>query len=150
MTQTQQPRSSGGWHQAPPEQTPRLRLKPKAPATGLVDGAWWPRSTDLAVELPDLLAVLSVRLGEINDVSYRLEEWAPAPRKVSIGGHVVRLSGFHRQPADTIEVRGVLGTSVLLVLSPHADPEQAHETLMAAAAADDASTTAALLGAGRT
>ena len=42
------------------------------------------------------------------------------------------------------------GTSVLLVLSPDADPEQAHETLMAAAAADDASTTTDLLGAGRT
>ena len=121
MTQTQ-PRSSAGWHQAPPEQTPRLRLKPKALPTGFVDGAWWPRSTDLTVELPDLLAVLSVLLGEINDVSYRLEEWVPAPRKVSIGGHVVRLSGFHRQPADTIEVRGMDGTSVLLVLSPDADP----------------------------
>lgn len=148
MTQTQ-PRSSAGWHQAPPEQTPRLRLKPKALPTGFVDGAWWPRSTDLTVELPDLLAVLSVRLGEINDVSYRLEEWVPAPRKVSIGGHVVRLSGFHRQPADTIEVRGMGGSSVLLVLSPGTDPEQAHETLMAAAAADDASTTAGLLGVGR-
>jgi hypothetical protein len=24
--------------------TPRLRLKRKAPITGYVDGAWWPRS----------------------------------------------------------------------------------------------------------
>ena len=30
----------------------RLRLKPKAPRTGYVDGAWWPRSHDLAAELP--------------------------------------------------------------------------------------------------
>jgi len=27
-----------------PRQTLRLKLKPKAPATGYVDGAWWPRS----------------------------------------------------------------------------------------------------------
>ena len=40
----------------PPEHTPRLRLKPKAPLSGYVDGAWWPRSDDLAAELPDLLA----------------------------------------------------------------------------------------------
>jgi hypothetical protein len=27
-----------------PAQTPRLRLKPKAPQSGYVDGAWWPHS----------------------------------------------------------------------------------------------------------
>ena len=40
----------------------RLRLKPKAPTTGWVDGGWWPRSRDLAAELPGLLSVLAVRL----------------------------------------------------------------------------------------
>ncbi|HVW42390.1 MAG TPA: DUF5994 family protein, partial [Amycolatopsis sp.] len=39
----------------------RLRLKPKAPTTGYVDGAWWPRPRDLSAELPALLAVLAVR-----------------------------------------------------------------------------------------
>jgi hypothetical protein len=42
-----------------------LRLRPTAPTTGHVDGAWWPRSQDLAAELPALLAVPAVRLGEI-------------------------------------------------------------------------------------
>jgi len=41
-----------------PRYTPRLRLKPKAPGTGYVDGAWWPHSRSLVEELPDLLAVL--------------------------------------------------------------------------------------------
>ena len=35
----------------------RLRLKPRGPVTGFVDGGWWPRSRDLAAELPALLAV---------------------------------------------------------------------------------------------
>ena len=60
-----QHRTDVGRDQTPPEHTPRLRLKPKAPQTGYVDGAWWPRSDDLTTELPDLLAVLSVRLGPI-------------------------------------------------------------------------------------
>lgn len=51
-----------------PARTPRLRLKPKAPQSGYVDGAWWPHSDDLRSELPDLLAVLSVRLGRIDRV----------------------------------------------------------------------------------
>lgn len=41
-----------GWKSTPPEKTPRLRLKPKAPTTGYVDGAWWPHSADLPTELP--------------------------------------------------------------------------------------------------
>jgi hypothetical protein len=31
-------RTGAGWKQTPPEHTPRLRLKPKAPTTGYVDG----------------------------------------------------------------------------------------------------------------
>ena len=57
---TQQSGGDGADRSHPgPENTPRLRLKRKAPRTGYVDGAWWPHSDDLAAELPDLLAVLS-------------------------------------------------------------------------------------------
>ncbi|HKS47628.1 MAG TPA: DUF5994 family protein, partial [Amycolatopsis sp.] len=56
----------------PPPHTLRLRLKPKAPATGYVDGAWWPRSRDLSAELPTLLAVLAIRPGRIERVTYNL------------------------------------------------------------------------------
>lgn len=34
-----------------PKQTPRLRLKPKAPHSGFVDGAWWPHTSNLSKEL---------------------------------------------------------------------------------------------------
>ena len=74
-----------------PENRPRLRLKRKAAMTGYVDGAWWPRDDDLTTELPDLLAVLSVRLGAVARVTYNLAEWAEAPRKVPIGGRIIRL-----------------------------------------------------------
>ena len=80
-------------HYTPPEHTPRLRLKPKAPQSGHVDGAWWPHSDDLAAELPDLLAVLSVRLGRIDRVLYNVNEWAKPPsRKLETGGRLVRLA----------------------------------------------------------
>lgn len=59
----------------------RLRSRPKAPATGYVDGAWWPRSHDLTTELPP--AVLSVRLGEIPRVNYHLSDWDAAPRRIA-------------------------------------------------------------------
>lgn len=129
-----------------PRATPRLRLKPKAPAVGYVDGAWWPRSNDLVTELPDLLAVLSVRLGTIERVIYNLGEWTKTPPKFSTGGIVVRLGGYTRQPTDTIEIIGVNRSRIyLLVVPSETDPASAHHAMMTAATPDDASTIVELL-----
>ena len=143
-------RASAEWTQPTPEHTPRLRLKPKASPTGFVDGAWWPASNDLLTELPDLLAVLSVRLGPISHVTYQLGEWATAPVKTVMGGLVVRLAGYHRQPRNTIEVRGLAGTGVVLLVVPAGtEDDQAHVTMMTAATPRDSSTTDGLLVAAR-
>jgi hypothetical protein len=139
-------RTGAGWKQTPPEHTPRLRLKPKAPTTGYVDGAWWPRSDDLPTELPHLLAVLSVRLGPIDRVIYNLAEWVTAPRKLPTDGGVVRLAGYNRQPVSTIEVTGRNRSKIVLLVVPaYTDTDDAHHTMMAAAAPDDASTVEGLL-----
>jgi hypothetical protein len=131
-----------------PEHTPRLRLKPKAPATGYVDGAWWPHSDDLAAELPDLLAVLSVRLGPVGRVMYRMDDWATPPARLVTGGRSVRLDGYRRQPVGTVEVTGLAGRGIVLaVVAPQTNPDQAHATLMAAAHPGDTSSVADLLGA---
>jgi len=141
-----QDRTSVGRHPTPPQHTPRLRLKPKAPHSGYVDGAWWPHSDDLTTVLPDLLAVLSVRLGRIDRVLYKLSDWSKAPTKLATGGGAVRLDGYRLQPPNTIEVLGLnRNRIVLLVVPPHTDPDRAHATLMAAAAPDNDSTVDGLL-----
>jgi hypothetical protein len=143
----QQDGIDAGRHDTGPEHTPRLRLKPKAPQSGHVDGAWWPHSDDLAAELPDLLAVLSVRLGRIDRVLYNFDEWAKPPsRKLETGGRRVRLDGYGRQPTNTIEVLGLYGNRIaLLVVPPNTDPDRAHEAMMTAAAPSDASMVGNLL-----
>ena len=131
---------------APPVHTPRLRLKPKAPQSGYVDGAWWPHSEELEAELPDLLSVLSVRLGPIDRVIYSLNEWAKAPRKLATDGRTVRLDGYRLQPVNTVEVLGLnCKKIVLLVVSPQADPDQAHAIMMTAAGPNNALTVNSLL-----
>jgi len=40
----------------------RLQLDPNRPAEPYLDGAWWPRSTELPAELPALLTALSADL----------------------------------------------------------------------------------------
>jgi hypothetical protein len=124
----------GGSDHTPPAKTPRLRLKPKAPVTGYVDGAWWPHSDELLTELPDLLAVLSVRLGSIDRVTYNLAEWAQAPVKMVYDDRLVRLAGYTRQPVNTIEVIGATRKRVVLLVVPAGtDSAIAHDTMMAAA-----------------
>jgi hypothetical protein len=131
---------------AGPDNTPRLRLKRKAPVSGYVDGAWWPRDDDLPTELPDLLAVLSVRLGPVTRVAYNLDEWAKAPRKIPIGGRIVRLDGYRRQPHNTIGVLGGSGDKIVLLVVPaHTEPDRAHAIVMAAAETDDSSSVDILL-----
>jgi hypothetical protein len=144
-----QDRSDVGRHHTPPEHTPRLRLKPKAPHAGYVDGAWWPHSDDLTTELPDLLAVLSVRLGPIDRVLYKLTDWAKAPAKLTTGGRAVKLDGYRLQPPNTVEVLGLnRNRIVVLVVPPHTDPDHAHASMMAAAGPGDDSTVGGLLMAG--
>ncbi len=133
-----------------PGHAPRLRLKPRALPTGFVDGAWWPRSTDLATELPDLLVILSARLGQVSYVTYQTGEWASPPERFIVGDRVIRLAAHRRQPRNTVEILGVGGTSVvLLVVPPGAAPDQAHSAMMAAATPGNASTTTGLLTVGR-
>ncbi|WAJ47459.1 DUF5994 family protein [Mycobacterium sp. Aquia_216] len=138
--------TDAGLRHTPPIHTPRLKLKPKAPHQGYVDGAWWPHGPDLTAELPDLLSVLSVRLGPIGRVLYNMNEWSTPPAKFATGGRTVRLDGYRRQPINTVQVIGLNRHKiVLLVVSPHADPDQAHTIMMNAAGPSNASTAESLL-----
>ena len=115
-----------------PRERLRLRLKPKAPTTGWVDGGWWPRSRDLAGELPSLLSVLAVRLGRTERVGYHLGEWVATLHKISCGGGAVRLEGYRSQHANTVDVLAPGQRVTLLVVAPEASAQTAHAVLMAA------------------
>lgn len=129
-----------------PRHTPRLRLKPKASTRGYVDGAWWPHTSNLAAELPDLLAVLSVRLGQIDRVLYNVGEWSKAPTKLATGGRRVRLDAYQRQPVNTLEIVGHDRERIVLLTVPvETDPAEAHSALMSAARSNDRSTATDIL-----
>jgi hypothetical protein len=107
-------------------------LKPKGPATGWVDGGWWPRSRDLSAELPGLVAVLAVRLGRIERVSYHVGDWDATISRIGCGGGVVRLGGYRAQHADTVDVLAAGQRVTLLVVPPETSAQTAHAALMAA------------------
>jgi hypothetical protein len=127
----------------------RLRLKPAHRSCGYVQGAWWPRSHQLAIELPLLLAALSPRLGRCDRVIYDENAWAPAPLRITFRSGEVKLDGSRDESMNTISVLGgQLGRLVLLVVPPHTAAAAAYTAVTSAANPDDVSTADELLGIG--
>jgi hypothetical protein len=123
----------------------RLALKPNGPATGHVDGAWWPRSRHLGAELPGLNAGLAERLGRLERVSYNLDAWDVTARKLAVGGALVRAGGFRGQHHDTVDVLGAGRTLTLLVVPPETPADAAQHVLQTAATPGNDATVEELL-----
>ncbi len=112
---------------------PRLALKPSPAASPYLDGAWWPRSTQLTAELPSLLDALSDRLGAVKMVGYHLSAWKPAPPQMQIAGATVELQGFScDQPATVILIGGDGRRICVLVIAPDATEQVAQGEMDAA------------------
>ena len=63
--------------------------------TGPSDGAWWPRSTDLALEIADLDVAIHDHFHErIARVSYIQGQWPPAPRKIHTTLGITKIGWF--------------------------------------------------------
>lgn len=113
----------------------RLCLKPKTEPIGCVDGSWWPRSKDLSVELPRLLATLSISMGSIDRVTYRVGEWTSTSRRILFLNRLVHLGWSLLQPANTISIRGASGTHLTLLIVPPSSELHFEQNAMVAEAA---------------
>jgi len=124
----------------------RMRLKPAHRSCGFVQGAWWPRSTELGSELPGLLAALSLRVGSIDSVLYHENDWSPAPLGIKHQGHQVIITA-HQEWPNVISLFGPrFGRLDLLVVPPYTESTHAYNVLTKAASVNDASTPDRLLG----
>jgi hypothetical protein len=102
----------------------RVSLRADAGSGGSpFDGAWFPRSRDLPVEMPELIAELDRRGVRIERFTYSLDAWTPAPRKVVVQGRVVRAGGFRSMDPQVVCLTWDGGTkrADLLVVPPETD-----------------------------
>lgn len=111
----------------------RFRLRPPSALTGHVDGGWWPRSRDLAAELPELLTGIASRMEPVGRISYHPDDWDPAPRKLVTETHVVRLGWYRLLPAGTVDVISGPRRITLLVVPPQTPEDTARSVLERAA-----------------
>lgn len=120
--------------------------------SGFVDGAWWPRSRDLAAELPALLARVGERAGRVERVAFGLSGWdAVDVRRLATRDGRIPLEGFRSIEEATVwfVVRGAGRSRVgLMVIPPDTPPERAAELLDLAGTAGERRSPSELLAAG--
>ena len=103
-----------------------------------LDGGWWPRSRDLAGELPQLLADAESAGFHARRVLYSLDDgWDQSPRRMSVAGTQVKLSGYHQQRRGTITLLDDSGFGRLEVLVVPTDTDLELGTRMLSQAGTD-------------
>jgi hypothetical protein len=111
----------------------RLSLDPALRRQGAVDGGWWPHSRDASVELPVLIASLNTRLGTILRLGVDARDWDDIPRRLTVGGHLVRVGRFADLNHKIIVTLGSRDHIFLLVVPPRASATAAKSALAMAA-----------------
>ncbi|WP_232068987.1 DUF5994 family protein [Mycobacterium mantenii] len=112
----------------------RLQLKPYRSVSEHIDGAWWPRTTNLVGELPELLTSVSERLGPVVMVGYRRNGWEATPASAELGGRTIELLGFTSDEPASVILIGADGHHLTLhVIRPDAGEEIARKALEQAA-----------------
>ncbi|WP_130510006.1 DUF5994 family protein [Krasilnikovia cinnamomea] len=98
---------------------PRLRLEPTGSRRVLLDGAWWPRSTDPVAELPGLVLAIDKVRGPVTRLVLAAAGWENHPRRLSMHGRVLRLGYFTSQPRGLLTAICANNERVdLLVVAP--------------------------------
>ncbi|HEU4424677.1 MAG TPA: DUF5994 family protein [Pilimelia sp.] len=114
--------------------TPRLRMEPTGSRRTLLDGGWWPRSTDPVAELPGLVLAIDKLRGPVTRLVLSADGWDEHPRRLSVAGRVLRLGYFTSQPAALLTALCDNGDRVdLLVVPPDAEAGIADAAMVLAA-----------------
>ncbi|GGV61159.1 hypothetical protein GCM10010261_49810 [Streptomyces pilosus] len=109
-----------------------VRLETTHDRQGVLDGAWWPRSHDIAGELPGLITALSEYLGPITRVGLDSDAWEELPTRMTIDDRVVHIDSFPVGDDTVLITRGGNDLFSLLVVPPHAMPDAARAAMAAA------------------
>ncbi|WP_405506587.1 DUF5994 family protein [Streptomyces purpurascens] len=116
-------------HQAVRPGTAVVRLETTHERQGVLDGAWWPRSRDIAAELPNLVSALTEYLGPITRVGLDAGAWEGLPTRMTIDDRVVHIDSFAAGDNTVLITRGEQDLFSLLVVPSHATPDAARAAM---------------------
>lgn len=113
-----------------PSNAARLALCERDTSRAAVDGAWWPKSLNLRLELPDLLAVFGLWIGAVHRVVYDPSAWSPAPPRIIRGNEMVSLNPYRLIFSDTIYLMGTHSRDAILFVLPPSSPNDEARRLL--------------------
>ncbi|MEH1127957.1 DUF5994 family protein [Micromonospora sp. CPCC 206061] len=117
-----------------PPSTPRLRMESTGSRRTLLDGAWWPRSTDPVAELPGLILAIDGLRSPVTRLVLATAGWDSHPHRLGVDGRVLRLGYFISQPTSLLTAICVNNDRVdLLVIPPHTATGTADAAMVLAA-----------------
>jgi hypothetical protein len=109
-------------------------MEPTGSRRTLLDGGWWPRSTDPVAELPGLVLAIDNLRGPIVRLLLSAHGWTDQPRHLRIADRVLRLGYFTSQPDSLLTALCDNGDRVdLLIVPPDTEPGAAQAALQQAA-----------------
>ncbi|MET8247360.1 DUF5994 family protein [Streptomyces sp. NPDC005202] len=104
---------------------------------GILDGAWWPRSRNIAAELPGLITALTERLGPVVRIGVDSDAWDWLPTRMIIDDQVVHIDAFSVGDGTLLVTHGNEELFSLLVIPPDAPPDAAHAAMAEALRTDN-------------
>lgn len=116
--------------------TPRLRLQRRGSPYGLLDGGWWPRSTNPVAELPGLILALDHLQGPVIRILLHRSDWTHQPVRLGLAGRVIRVAYFDSHPAGLLSAftgASARGRIDLVVVPPETTFERADAAMTVAA-----------------
>ncbi|WP_239177908.1 DUF5994 family protein [Actinoplanes octamycinicus] len=121
-----------------PPLPPRLRLEPTCSTHTLLDGGWWPRSTDPVTELPGLVLAIDTLRGPVTRLILSADGWNTHPQRLGVAGRVLRLGYFTSQVPSLLTAICANRSRVdLLVVPPHTTAAAAGAAMILAATASN-------------
>ncbi|MFE7806231.1 DUF5994 family protein [Streptomyces sp. NPDC057430] len=132
-------------HRAVKPGTALLRLRTTHSREGVLDGAWRPRSRDVATELPALIRALTTHLGPVTRVGLDTDAWEDVPTRVVVDDRVVRLDSFPVGDDTVLITRGDSDHFALMVVPPDTTPDAARDAMARAVRADNVTQAAEIL-----
>ncbi|MER6576183.1 DUF5994 family protein [Nonomuraea sp. NPDC001023] len=121
----------------------RLSLHPVPNRRSVVDGAWWPYSSDTTAELPGLISAVDRLLDRVTlRVGVHCDAWQNIPRRIPARGRQVRVGWFRHTDPRMITLSFASGEPVVLLIIPSGTAAGVAEAVLKLTAQDTAGLTA--------
>lgn len=123
---------------SPASTTPREPLRLSFSATDSAggdnfDGAWWPQSRDLDVELADLIDNFPAEHGFVVRAGFSPPDWDTTPRRVPVARGYVKVGSFPHDDTHLVDLRMLNRTALRLLVVPSSmSADQGAEAMLAA------------------